>query len=445
MKGDRHDMDRSGDRRAVSLRLPADPPVHDRHRSGAIVALSLYLLLIGVMAWVWAVTPAFALVSATGYVRVATDSSKLLYLGANRAALLSTVAQAAAVTSPASVAVRLVTGPIGWAALGVSVGLALYQMHYSDTELQAVKQAAAPSNLQTGTGLVLPNGAALETAQSCLYPSCTAGQAQIVTVAIPGKTQATCGLNVQPVAFPLAWFSNLGEAWNSGRNSCVQTFRYVYDGASSNNLVRSGVGVATPQQIQDYVAALPASDPKSIESNTTPLGQGATATPAATTTSTAVSPTEIPTTVKPVGQVAPTDAVVDPNAPKPAGTQTVPATQNTTSTTTTTTNPDGSTTEATQESASVSCSGADHDARSFGSILQAHITTWQGSGLLSALAILQTLTWPDALPIITFTSATWGTHQVDFNQWAAVFTVLRTLTIAGAGFAAYRIIFVGGA
>jgi hypothetical protein len=144
-----------------------------------------------------------------------------------------------------------------------------------------------------------------------------------------------------------------------------------------------------------------------------------------------------------VGQVSPTDAVVDPNAPKPAGTENQSATQTTTTTTTTTTNPDGTKTDTQQDNATVSCSGGEHDARSFGSILQAHITTWQSSGLLSALALLQTLTWPEALPTITFTSATWGTHQVDFNQWASVFTVLRTLTIAGAGFAAYRIIFVG--
>jgi hypothetical protein len=141
--------------------------------------------------------------------------------------------------------------------------------------------------------------------------------------------------------------------------------------------------------------------------------------------------------------VGPTDAVVDPNAPKPAGTENQSVTQTTTTTTTTTTNPDGSTTDTQQDSAVVSCSGGEHDGRSFGSILQTHITTWQGSGLLSALALLQTLTWPETLPTITFTSATWGTHQVDFNQWASVFTVLRTLTIAGAGFAAYRIIFVG--
>jgi hypothetical protein len=202
-------------------------------------------------------------------------------------------------------------------------------------------------------------------------------------------------------------------------------------------------GTATQQNVQDYLSGLPPSDANAIENHTTPLGVGATPTPASSETATSVTPTDLPTTVKPVSQVAPTDAVVDPNAPKPAGTQNQSVTQTTSTTTTTTTNPDGSKTDTQQDSAVVSCSSGQHDARSVGSVLQAHITIWQSSGLLSALSMLQTLSWPETLPTITFTSPTWGTHQVDFNQWASVFTVLRTLTIAGAGFAAYRIIFVG--
>jgi hypothetical protein len=385
-------------------------------------------------------------VSATGYVRVATESSRLAYLGANRAALISTVAEAAAVASPASLAVRLVTGPLGWAALGVSVGLALYQMYYSPTELAQIKSVApGTSTLQEANGTVLPAYGGTLDPGSCTVP-CAVGQGQSFHVA-NGQNSASClSLYTQGDAPPIAGWTAAKEwqNWQGAGYACYWVYIITYTGANGDQLARPVSSPPTPQQIHDYVASLPASDPNSIESNTTPLGVGATPTSADNTTSTAVSPTDIPTTVKPVGQVAPTDAVVDPNAAKPAGTQTVPATQSTTTTTTTTTNPDGSKTDATQESASVSCTGPEHDARSFGSILQSHITTWKGSGLLSALMLLQTLTWPDALPTITFTSATWGTHQVDFNQWASVFTVLRTLTIAGAGFAAYRIIFVGG-
>ena len=69
---------------------------------------------------------------------------------------------------------------------------------------------------------------------------------------------------------------------------------------------------------------------------------------------------------------------------------------------------------------------------------------WASSGLLSTLNLLKSLTWPSTLPVIALPSAFFGNQQVDFNQWAWFFTVLRTLVIAIASFAAYRIIFVGG-
>ena len=88
-----------------------------------------------------------------------------------------------------------------------------------------------------------------------------------------------------------------------------------------------------------------------------------------------------------------------PNAPPPAGPQpAVPSTQTTTTTTTTTTNPDGSVTQQEESTSSVSCSAGNHDQRTFGSVLQDHMNQWQGSGLLSALNLLKTLTWPSAIP-----------------------------------------------
>ena len=85
-----------------------------------------------------------------------------------------------------------------------------------------------------------------------------------------------------------------------------------------------------------------------------------------------------------------------------------------------------------------------HESRTFGTVLQAHQTIWGGSGLLGTLNLLKSLTWPSTLPVIALPSAFFGSQQVDFNQWAWFFTVLRTLVIATASIAAYRIIFVGG-
>ena len=152
----------------------------------------------------------------------------------------------------------------------------------------------------------------------------------------------------------------------------------------------------------------------------------------------------MPTTVKPKPVPAGDIIVVD-SVPPPASTPQQNTQQQTTTTTTTTTqNPDGSTTKQEETEATTSCTAGTHENRTFGTVLQAHQTMWASSGLLSTLNLLKSLTWPSTLPVIALPSALFGNQQVDFNQWAWFFTVLRTLVIAIASFAAYRIIFVGG-
>lgn len=200
----------------------------------------------------------------------------------------------------------------------------------------------------------------------------------------------------------------------------------------------------TPSQAHTYIHSLPASNPNSIESQTDPLGLGVPAPAAENVTILPVSPTEVVPTVKPASQVGPTDAVIDPNAPPPAGPQpAVPSTQTTTTTTTVTTNPDGSTTTQEEETATVACSAGNHEARTFGSVLQDHMHVWQGSGLLSALTLLKTLTWPSAIPTYALQSNLLGSFTLDFSAWSGMLTALRSLIIALAAFAAYRLIFVG--
>ena len=142
--------------------------------------------------------------------------------------------------------------------------------------------------------------------------------------------------------------------------------------------------------------------------------------------------------------MGPTDAVIDPNAPPPSGPQpSVPATQTTTTTTTTTTNPDGSVTKEEESTGSVSCSAGNHETRSFGSVLQDHMTLWQSSGLLSALNVLKNLSWPSTIPTYSLSSTIFGSFTLDFSAWAGTLTALRSLIIAIASFVAYRIVFVG--
>jgi hypothetical protein len=119
---------------------------------------------------------------------------------------------------------------------------------------------------------------------------------------------------------------------------------------------------------------LPASDPKSVEAHTNPVGTTGTTQPADTTISQPVTPTEMPTTVKPKPVPAGDIVVVD-NVPPPASTPQQNTQQQTTTTTTTTTqNPDGSTTQQEETQATTSCAVGSHESRTFGTVLQAHQT-----------------------------------------------------------------------
>jgi hypothetical protein len=212
----------------------------------------------------------------------------------------------------------------------------------------------------------------------------------------------------------------------------------------STSPIQDGLIPPTQQQVANFVGGLPASDPKSVEAHTNPVGTTGTTQPADTTISQAVTPTEMPTTVKPKPVPAGDIVVVD-TVPPPASTPQQNTQQQTTTTTTTTTqNPDGSTTQHEETQATTSCAVGSHESRTFGTVLQAHQTIWATSGLLGTLNLLKSLTWPSTLPVIALPSAFFGSQQVDFNQWAWFFTVLRTLVIATASIAAYRIIFVGG-
>ena len=384
------------------------------------IAQGVYLLLTELITVYLVVCPAYAFQvssSSTGYVRVATQAAQLAYVAANRASLISTVASAAVVASPVSVAVRLVTGPIGWAALGLTVALTLAQMYYSPAELAAVKTAAAPVSTHSFTYTYLGQTYTVSSwTSTTAIPQCASG----IGYFFPGTTFGP------PSPSPGMFSTPFGGWWCFPAGSQATT------------------SAPTQQQIADYLTTLPAGNTSSPESHTTPVGQGVTPTPADTVTTNPVTPSQVAPTVKPASQVLPTDAVIDPNAPAPAGPQPpVPSSQTTTTTTTTTTNPDGSTTKQEADTATVSCSAGNHDQRSFGSVLQDHMNLWQSSGLLSALNVLKTLTWPSTIPTYALSSSMFGSFTLDFSAWSGLLTALRSLLIAIASFVAYRIIFVG--
>ena len=408
---------------------------------------ALYLGCVELLSYMLVVFPAYAFQvssSTTGYVRIASQAATQAMVAAQRSATLAAVAPLISGASAGSVAVRMIAGSVGWPVLGVTVGITLAMLYYDSTKTAAIKTAAAPpapwtipgfTNTMTGTSMMHAADAAFTAAYGGLYD-------YWVETAYAPFPPAPNGFTCQYVTMGAGWIGPYSLSSPVSAH-CV----YLHYASAQYNGTDPSIGSQvspTSEQIATYLGNLPANGPNSLESNTTLVGAQASPTPADSTASNPVSSTDVATQVVPATQVQPTDLVVDPNATKPAGTVTNNSTtQTTTTTTTTTVNPDGSTTKQDTDSAPVSCTSGNHEQRTFGGILQAHMDLWKGSGLLSALNLLKTLTWPTTVPTYVLQSSLFGNFTLDFSAWSGMLTALRSIIIAIAGFVAYRMIFVG--
>ena len=410
--------------------------------------LCFYLLVVEVVAWYLVVFPAYAFQvssSTTGYVRVASQAAVSTMVAAQRAATLSAVGSLVSTSTAGSIGVRLVASAVGWPALGIVAGITLAMLYYNATQTAQIKAAATPPAPWSIPGFTntFTGPTSLSAVTDPAWPQYDYALNTAFAPMPPAPNNVTC----QYLTMPAGWTG----PWTFKGTPCV----YLHASAAQDNPTDPTFGMPPAPSAQDiatYVGGLPATSPLSIESNTVPVGAQSTPTPSDSTASNPVPATGLATAVVPASSVQPTDLVVNPNAtPSPGTTQTNTATQPTTgtstTTTTTTTNPDGSTTTTQTKTetdiAPVSCAAGNHEQRTFGSILQDHLNLWAGSGLLSALNLLKTLTWPTAIPTYSLQSTLLGTFTLDFSAWSGMLTAIRSIIIAIAGFVAYKIVFVG--
>jgi len=403
-----------------------------------LAALTLYVSFV----WVFLVTictaPAHAF-QATNYARVVAQAELIALNHAKAASTAATVAAAAVAATPPSTLIKFVTSS-NWIGLAVLAGITLASIYYTTPQLQVLRQRATPAAGADGmnpthhytTFGIGTNGncSATQTGTGAGTKTCVAGYDQ---VAVWG-TSSGCftGFSATP-----SW-EVYGTTGPGGNDIACWV---AHKTGQPNGLVAAQGQPATQQQVQTFVQGLPDSDPDSLPSHTAPGGANHPApTPADNSGSLAVDPAEAPSTVK-QKPLPSQDAMIADNVPPPQGTQQQQQPQQA-STTATTTNPDGSKTDTT--TATVACTTPDHEARTFASVLQAHQQTWTTSGLLGAVTLLKSLVWPTTLPTISLPSQFFGTQTVNFNDWAWFFTALRTMVIAIATLASYRIIFVGG-
>jgi hypothetical protein len=404
------------------------------------LTLALYLCFVELLSYMLVVVPAYSFQvssSTTGYVRIASQAATQAMVAAQRSATLAAVAPLISGASAGSVAVRMIAGSVGWPVLGVTVGITLAMLYYDSTKAAAIRSAAASPGSWSISGVTLPQ------------PIISVLSDGVFQYTILCDTRVTGSCNAFDTAFQNSMAAKGWSCFVVISNSLPITTGFFAACQKALNAappfaMQGASTPATSSQISTYIGGLPANDPNSVESNTVSVGAQASPTPADSTASNPVSSTDVATQVVPATQVQPTDLVVDPNATKPAGTVTNNSTtQTTTTTTTTTVNPDGSTTKQETDSAPVSCTSGNHEVRTFGGILQAHLDLWKGSGLLSALNLLKTLTWPTTIPTYSLSSSVFGNFTLDFSAWSGMLTAIRSIIIAIAGFVAYRMIFVG--
>jgi hypothetical protein len=415
------------------------------------VAISCYFCFVELVALFLIGSPVHAfIVSNTGYVRVASAATGAAYYNANAATISSAIAASATSGSIVSTAVRIVAGPVGWAAIGVVAGTALYQWYYSQTDMQTLYNSSGTQSYQTPSGFVAVSGSKIS---GCFGP-CTAGTTQFYYVphhTAAQNNQCNGGWYAGPT-LPTGW-SQTGSGWGTSSwggdpNTCYDVGSRVSTGTSDPNIFGSVTAPPTPAQVQSYLQGLPASSPLAPANHQQAAGadpsSAGNTNPATNQTTQSATPAQVPTSVVPAGSVGPNDAVVNPNAPAPTGTVTNNTQQqSTTTTTTTTTNPDGSVTQQQTTQATSSCAAGTHDARTMGSVLDDHLQRWKGSSLLATLDTLKNLTWPSTLPTYTLSSSLIGTFSFDFSAWSGTLLALRGILIAFASMVAYRIVFVG--
>src|SRR4030067_948183 len=107
-------------------------------------------------------------------------------------------------------------------------------------------------------------------------------------------------------------------------------------------------------------------------------------------------------------------------------------------TTRTTTVIDADTDEITEEVSAVCTAGAS-DTRSVGGVLQSHMDTWQGTGLIGAISGFYNVSFQADLPVISVED-TFGQHEIDMNDYSGVFIILKAVTIGATALMCYRLV-----
>jgi len=401
-----------------------------------------YAALTGIYLLCALLSPALALqLDTTKYVRVIAQAEAIALQAAQKATVADAVAAAAVIPTPTSVAVKVVAAGL---AIGVPLGLALWQTYYSGSDLtHLVSRFTQPAGLTLngqlpGAWASCPSSGVL----NGISYNCSGGS---YDYAVEWGACSDGSMRF-PYLGSTGWGQLSGQYVGGGCPDIKQVWVHLVGGANPPTV--STGSPPTQAQVSASIQNLSSSDTDSVENHTTPAGVGVAPVSAPQVTTLTQVLTDLNTAVKKLTDLLGTDIVVAQNVPPP---QNVTITTNVTTNTTnvsnvsSVTNADGSTTTTEQkaETSSASCTSNAKDPRTFATVLQAHQQLWQATGLVASLNALKNLTFPGAVPVITLPTHLFGTFTLDFTRWAWVFTAIQSIMIAFAGMVAIRIVFVG--
>ncbi len=402
--------------------------------------------------FMWVVYPVYAY---SGAVKVVEEAALAL---AKKEAVREAIAIAAAAgggVATGSMAVRIATAGVPWLGLGLTIGLIAYDIYYSSSDLNTLYNNANVTEAYHAGGSISS------------YPVDNRNSTQAGTISTE-HVSSMDGYNASDYGYTywglrtegcvpkagistlyqmrdyMGWPGGVGMVFDNGytttsAGSCdANNWRvrlyYGYNAGTSSYAPVYVPGGVTVGSVQDWFDANPSSG-LNPDNRVNPVGLGSSPQNATDVSYIPLSVGDVTVTTKAAPDVG--DIVIGDGFP-PVDPMVTESTQTTTRETTTV---DG--VDTIEETATTTCGAGSHDDRTFGSVLQSHVLTWQNNGVVASIGLLHSIAFPDTLPVINFDSM-FGHLEVDMSDFSSWFTAVKVLLIASTVILSYRIVFGGG-
>lgn len=413
-----------------------------------IVSKVLLIVLVVVLVNQLVVQPVY---SFMGAVKVVEEAALAL---AKKEAVQEAIAIAAAAgggVATRSLALRVATAGVPWLGLGITLGMVAYDIYYSSSDLNTLYSTvggqvgwynpggggAISINADNNYGYGDVAISDMRSTSPYYFQICGSGSYEYAArhVRKTAGTDETRDQFITRMGYPV------GSGWSwvqCGSPAAGFVYEYyAHDASGSYNSTEPvySDGQASQSEIENWFDANP-SHSLNPSTRVSPVGVGESSQSADDVLYVPLEVGDVTVTTK---SSPDTGDIVIGDGFAPVEDTITESTQTTTRETTTV---DG--VDTIEETASTTCPAGGHDDRTLGTVLQTHVDTWQNNGLVSSLAVLQNIVFPDTLPVISLPLSIFGDQEIDMNDFSSWFSAVKVLLIASSVILSYRIVFGGG-